>query len=92
MPSASAKLTSKGQVTVPKAIRTILKVKTGERIDFVVDGEGKVLVQAATKLRDLMGMFKRPGQEPVSVEEMNDAIGQRCAKDDERIMKRFRRR
>ena len=89
---ASAKLTSKGQVTVPKEIRTILKVKTGDRIDFVVDGEGKVLMQPKTKLRDLLGMFERPGRRATSVEEMNSAIGRHCAEDDERIMNGIRRR
>ena len=44
MPCSS--LTKKGQVTLPKEIREFLKVKSGDIIDFVIDGEGNVLVRA----------------------------------------------
>lgn len=37
---ATAKVTSKGQVTIPKEIRRALRVKTGDRLVFVVDGKG----------------------------------------------------
>lgn len=34
----SAKVMSKGQVTIPKDIRQILGVNTGDRITFIVEG------------------------------------------------------
>ena len=34
-----ARLTQKGQVTIPKAIRDYLHLNTGSEIDFVIDGE-----------------------------------------------------
>jgi AbrB family looped-hinge helix DNA binding protein len=72
MPSAS--LTSKGQVTVPKAIRERLKITTGDRLDFIVEGERVVLRAGTRDLRSLEGILRRPGQKAVSVEEMNAAI------------------
>lgn len=72
MPSAS--LTSKGQVTIPKVIRDLLKVRTGDRLDFVVEGD-RVLVRPGTRdLRTLRGILHRPGRKPVSVEAMNAAV------------------
>jgi antitoxin PrlF len=72
MPSAS--LTSKGQVTVPKPIRDWLKVKTGDRLDFVIEG-GHVVVRPGTRdLRSLRGLLHRPGRKPVSLEDMDAAI------------------
>ena len=72
MPSAS--LTSKGQITLPKTIRDRLKVVTGDRVDFVVEGD-RVIVRAATgDLRSLQGILRRPGRKPVSVDDMNAAI------------------
>jgi antitoxin PrlF len=43
-----AKLTSKGQVTVPKEIRRRLGVRTGDRLLFEEDGDG-VRVTAVRK-------------------------------------------
>lgn len=35
-----AKLTSKGQITIPKKVRALLGVKTGDRLRFEPDQEG----------------------------------------------------
>lgn len=43
-----AKVTSKGQVTVPRDIRRRLGVRTGDRLQFEVDGDG-VRVTAVRK-------------------------------------------
>ena len=72
MPSAS--LSSKGQVTVPKPIRDLLKVKTGDRLDFIVDGSRVVLRPGTRDLRSLRGLLHRPGRKPVSLEAMDAAI------------------
>jgi AbrB family looped-hinge helix DNA binding protein len=72
MPSAS--LSSKRQVTVPKVIRDQLKLKTGDRLDFIVEGD-KVVLQAGTRdLRSLRGILHRPGRKAISLNEMDAAI------------------
>jgi AbrB family looped-hinge helix DNA binding protein len=73
MPSST--LTSKGQLTLPKDIREFLKVKPGDRIDFVVDREGNVLVRpGALHVAELKGLLHRPRKKAVSLEEMDQAI------------------
>jgi len=42
MPSAA--LTTKGQLTIPKAIREMLRLKPGDGIEFVVRADGGVYV------------------------------------------------
>ena len=42
-----ARVMSKGQVTIPKNIRTILGVNTGDRVTFVVDGNEVKVVNSA---------------------------------------------
>jgi antitoxin PrlF len=68
-----ATLPSKGRVTLP--IRDKLGVKAESRLDFELLPDGTVkLFCADLAALSIMGMMKRPGQRPVSIEEMNDGI------------------
>lgn len=44
---AAAKVTSKGQVTVPKAVRDALGIKVGDRVMFRVEGNRALLARTA---------------------------------------------
>ena len=73
MPSAT--LTSKGQLTLPKAIRDILRLAAGDRVDFIVKDDGAVVLRPATAdVRELKGVLHRRGMKPLSIEEMNAVI------------------
>lgn len=39
----SSRVSSKGQVTIPLEVRTRLGLRTGDRVDFVFEGEKTVL-------------------------------------------------
>ena len=78
MPSAT--ITSKGQLTLPKAIRDLLHLDVGDRVDFVVRDDGTVVLKPATiDVRELKGMLHRKGLKPLTVEEMNAIIRRRGA-------------
>jgi antitoxin PrlF len=78
MPSAT--LTSKGQLTLPKAIRDLLRLGAGDRVDFVVKDDGVVVLRPATvHVRELKGALHRRGIKPLSIEEMNAIIRRRGA-------------
>lgn len=73
MPTAI--VTSKGQVTIPKAVREILRVSAGDEVDFVVTGRGDISVHSVSlDVRELRGLLKRSGRPAVSVEEMNAEV------------------
>jgi AbrB family looped-hinge helix DNA binding protein len=73
---ASATMTSKGQITVPKEVRDALHLEPGAKIDFrVVNGEA-VMRAKSWDVRKLKGMIKPPPGIHVTVEEMNEAIAQ----------------
>jgi AbrB family looped-hinge helix DNA binding protein len=77
---SSATLTSKGQVTIPVAIRTALGIAAGSRIEFIEIDPGKFAIIAATSpVQALKGMLKKPAA-PVSIEDMNRAIAEQGAK------------
>lgn len=73
MPSST--ITSKGQITVPKEIREHLKLKPGDRIDFVKDRSGRISLKAInTDFMSMRGILKSKRKEPLSIEEMNEVI------------------
>ena len=43
-----AKVTTKGQITIPVAIRKALGIKTGDKVLFVDNGDGTVAMRNAT--------------------------------------------
>ena len=43
----SAKVMSKGQVTIPKDIRQVLGVNTGDRVTFIVEGQSVRIINSA---------------------------------------------
>jgi AbrB family looped-hinge helix DNA binding protein len=71
---ATAVITSKGQITIPKEVRERLKVDAGDRVEFVEVEKGVFAMVAATRdIRDLKGIVPKPAK-PVSTEDMNRAI------------------
>jgi AbrB family looped-hinge helix DNA binding protein len=54
---STATLTSKGQLTVPKAVREALGLTTGDRVQFVAQDGGFRLVAATRDVRELKGLF-----------------------------------
>lgn len=72
-----ATITSKGQTTIPKEIRDLLNLHTGDRINFIIEANGRVYIQPLNyKVEELTGILHNPARKPVSIEEMNEAIEQ----------------
>lgn len=72
-----ATLTSKGQVTIPKEVRGHLSLKSGDRLDFIIQSDGQVVLRPATvDVRSLRGILMPPAR-PISVAEMNAVIRSR---------------
>lgn len=80
METVEATVTSKGQVTLPKALRNHLGIRTGSRIRFSLASDGSV--QAERVLYDLEDLWKiaDQGGKPVGVmtlEAMDEAKSRR---------------
>ena len=77
---STATLTSKGQITIPVAVRNALGIGTGDRVEFVEVAAGRYEVIPATRsITALKGMFGK-AQKSVSIADMNRAIAQRGAR------------
>jgi antitoxin PrlF len=69
----TATLTSKGQVTIPKALREQLGLEAGDRLEFVLREDGKVeLVPLDASIAALKGIVKVT--RAATTEEMNEAV------------------
>ena len=75
----AAKVTSKGQITIPVEVRKALGLKPGSEILFYEGEKGEYVFRARTgSLWDLRGCVPRPDH-PVSIEEMNEGIAAAAA-------------
>jgi hypothetical protein len=70
-------VTAKGQVTLRREVLDHLGVMAGTKVSVSLLENGRIeLVAAAARgdVRGLRGALRRPGQRPVSLEEMQEAI------------------
>ena len=73
-------ITSKGQVTIPKSVRDKLKLRAGDRVDFLVEPDGTVrLVPVTASVKELKGLVPRP-ERVLGLEEMDEAIARGASK------------
>ena len=72
--NTSAKITAKGQITLPKKLRNELGLKPGDRIDFNKNAKGNYeIVTKRYTLDDLRGMIKLDGP-PRSIDQIMQDI------------------
>ncbi len=71
-----ATLTSKSQITVPKAVREALGLVPGDRIQFVPAWSGCRLVVLKGDIRALSGVLAGRRKKPLSIAAMNRVIAE----------------
>jgi len=78
---SKAKVTSKGQITIPKDIRDILNLDVGDKVEFILQDDRVVLRAATASVKDLKGILPKPKRK-VSLDMMEEAIktrgGRKC--------------
>lgn len=72
-----ATLTSKGQITIPKEVRSRLQLSTGDRLEFVWVGDELRIRPASRKVDEVFGKYKRHQAVVVTIDNMDAAIRQR---------------
>ena len=87
---AFTKMTSKGQLTIPKEVREQLGLAVGTRF-YVTVRDGEVVARPKNKkLADLAGMLGRPPSgKSLTIEKIDEAIMDAVADDDERIKREW---
>jgi len=71
---SEARMTTKGQITLPKDIRDRLGLKQGDRVRFIVEDDGRVrLLPAKRDVSELFGILPRP-ERALSIDEMDEIV------------------
>jgi len=92
-----AKMSSKGQLTLPLAVREYFDLKTGDIVDFYIDdGErsARMLVRNKSIFERLeeLRLPPPPDGRPATLAEMDEAVGEYLAEKHERISREWEER
>ena len=72
----TATLTSKSQITVPKAVREALGIGPGDKIQFVPAWQGFRLVVVKGDITRMAGYFKGRRSKALTIDQLNEAIAE----------------
>ena len=72
----NAKVMAKGQITIPKDVRTVLGVSNGDRVTFIVEGKTVRIINTAVYAMQLLQQEMRGAAEQadLTTEEDIDAL------------------
>ena len=78
---STAKITSKGQITIPKAVRSRMAVREGDRLAFEFDADGAVRMRPLHSEQEPLRGFlaQHAGRKPISIEDIRQALRIRAA-------------
>ena len=78
-------LTQKGQVTVPKAVRQLLDLHTGDEVEFVVKDGHVELKRSRRNHRSAYGLLRSTASKATKVVDENSGLMDALIEDDDRI-------
>jgi AbrB family looped-hinge helix DNA binding protein len=92
MPHFEAKMSSKGQLTVPAPVRNFFKLKTGDIVDFYLDEASRSVRLRARNMpiSELIGSlnaYVEPGAPSLTPAAIDAAVAEHLAEEDSRIMR-----
>ena len=73
-----SRITTKGQTTLPKAVREALGVQPGDRVRYIVL-DGEVRIRAVRPIQRLFGILTHDGP-PATLDDMQRAIAEGAAR------------
>jgi AbrB family looped-hinge helix DNA binding protein len=83
-------MTSKGQITIPSEVRDALNLQPGTRFYVAARGGQVVAIPKNKKLMDFAGILgKPPSGEILTIKDMNDAVADAAAEEDDRITREW---
>ena len=78
-----SKVTSKGQTTIPGKVREALRIKPGDKLEYVVEGD-HVTVRVHLGTRSLKGALASKKGKGMSFAQIREAAAEAAGRDDVR--------
>ena len=76
-----SKLTSKGQITIPKEVRKALNLQPSEKVIIVVEGNQAIIQPLRGNLLDIGGSVKIPEREkPINFKKVRGEVKKQVAR------------
>ena len=72
-------ITTKGQATIPKAVREHLRLKPGDHVKFFVHPDGSVVLLPKLPVSTLRGIVKSRRRRPPTLSEIDESIAESAA-------------
>ena len=82
---ATATVTSKGQMTLPKNVRDDLGLRPGDKVEFIKRDGKYMIMPRNVSVASLAGILGKSPVGPMSIDEEEEAYAAALAEDDERI-------
>jgi antitoxin PrlF len=76
-------VTSKGQTTIPEKIRKALRIKTGDKLEYEVEGE-RATIRVHPGVRSLKGVLASKKGKRMSLAQIREAAAEVARRDDTR--------
>ena len=73
-------LTQKSQITLPKQVREILKVKPGDQVSFEIEGRKIKIIPLPSSLEENFGKV-RPKRKPENFKKMRKEFGKKVGEE-----------
>ena len=70
----NAKVMAKGQVTIPKEVREVVRIKNGDKVTFIVEGENVRIVNAAVYAMEMFAREMKGEAEKAGIKTDDDVI------------------
>lgn len=74
-------ITSKGQTTIPKAIRAFLHLKPNDKVVYVPDGKKVFLTPVNGNILGLRGSVKHSSGKPINFSKLREEVKEKIAKE-----------
>ncbi len=67
-------VTAKGQITIPKSVREALNLRSGDKVEILIEDDRAILKPVSKRVEEVFGKLHQKGKKEYSVEDMHTLV------------------